>query len=543
MLRNLIYERLRSIQSEMGFDYEFNIEIPDERFGDYSSNIALIGSKYFKKPPIEVANFFLEKLNDDPLFSEINVAGPGFINFRISKTFYIDILNDMLTKGEEYWKAKKNGKKVQFEYGSANPTGPFTVGHGRQLIIGDVLSNVFEFLGHDVTREMYLNDAGRQIKLLGKSLWVRYNELYGKHFEIPEDGYKGTYLIDIAKKLSVEIGDKYVGKWDEQIEKIFMKYAVDNILDSMYGTLSKLDNHFDSVVRESSIIEKGLVNEILTKFESKGLIYEKDGAIWFKVSALIDEEDKVLVRSDGTYTYFLTDIAYHYDKFLRKYDKVYDIFGSDHHGHIPRMKASMKALEIPDKFLDFIVHQFVTLKRKNKVIKMSTRFGQFVTLDELIDEVGKDATRYFFVMNDINTHLNFDLDLAKSNTVDNPVFYVQYAYARINNIFEKAKEKGIRFSVRENIEELVKDNEMTLIKLLDELSFTLEDITEKLSPHILTNYIYNLSEKFHSFYAKEKILDINNLSLTNARLNLLSAMKIVYEIVFKLLGISAPKYM
>jgi len=543
MLRELIYERLKSILSEQEFQYDFNVEVPDERFGDFSSNVALIGARYFKKPPIEVARYFINKLSNDPLFSEVSVAGPGFLNFKISKDYYINILNDMLTKEKNYWKPKKNGLKLQFEYGSANPTGPFTVGHGRQLIIGDVLSNVFEFLGFDVTREMYLNDAGRQIRLLAKSLWVRYNELFGKSFELPEDGYKGGYLIDFAKKLKDEIGDKYLEKWDNEIEKFFMDYAVRNILEMMNSTLEKLDIKFDSVVSEKSLIEKGLVDEVLEIFKNKGLIYEKDGAVWFKVSNLINEEDKVLIRSDGTYTYFLTDIAYHYDKFLRKFDKVYDIFGSDHHGHIPRMKASLKALDIPESFLDFILHQFVTLKRNGQVVKMSTRSGEFVTLDELIEEVGKDATRYFFAMNDINTHLNFDLELAKSKTVDNPVFYVQYAYARINSVFEKAREKGIKFRFKEDIERLEKEIELNLIKHLDELSFVLKDTTEKLSPHILTNYIYGLSEKFHSFYAKEKILDDSDLPLSNARLNLLYAIKIVYEIVFNLLGITAPEHM
>lgn len=543
MLRELIYERLKSILSEQEFQYDFNIEVPDEKFGDYSSNVALIGAKYFKKPPIEVARYFYNKLSDDPLFSEINIAGPGFLNFKISKSYYLDILNDMLSKKEKYWKPEKNNLKVQFEYGSANPTGPLTVGHGRQIIIGDVLSNVFEFLGYDVTREMYLNDAGRQIKLLARSLWVRYNELFGKSFDLPEDGYKGKYLIDFAERLKEEFGDKFLEKWDNEIEQFFMEYAVRNILNMVNNTLSKLDSKFDSVVSEKSIIEKGLVDKVLGIFRKKDLIYEKDGAVWFKVSKLINEDDKVLIRSDGTYTYFLTDIAYHYDKYLRKFDKVYDIFGSDHHGHIPRMKASMKALDIPDDFLDFILHQFVTLKRKGEVVKMSTRSGEFITLDELVNEVGKDATRYFFAMNDINTHLNFDLELAKSKTVDNPVFYVQYVYARINSVFEKAKEKGIKFRLKEDIERLEKDTELNLIKLLDELSFALKDTTEKLSPHILTNYIYGLSEKFHSFYSKERILDEDDIAISNARLNLLYAIKVVYEIVFKLLGITALEHM
>lgn len=543
MIRKLISERIKSIIAEEGFDYSFNIEIPDERFGDYSTNAALIGSKYFKKPPREVAKLFVEKLNNDPIFSEITIAGPGFINFKISKEFYQNLLREILNKGKDFWKTNKNGLKIQLEYGSANPTGPFTVGHGRQLVIGDILGNILSFLGYEVTKEMYINDAGRQIKLLGKSLWVRYNELFGKSFEIPEDGYKGDYLIDIAKKLKNDVGDKYIEKWDNETEEFFKKYAVDNILSTMGETLNLLGCNFDSKVRESFVIKKGYVDLVLKKFKEKDLTYEKDGALWLKVSHIINENDKVLIRSDGTYTYFLTDIAYHYYKYERGFDKVYDIFGSDHHGHIPRMKAAIKALNINDEFLCFILHQFVTLKRNNEIVKMSTRAGNFITLDKLISEVGKDATRYFFSMNDVNTHLVFDLELAKSKSNDNPVYYVQYAYARINSIFEKARDKNITFEILNNIELLENEQEMSIIKMLDEFINSLEQVKQKLSPHFLTNYIYNLSEKFHSYYAKNKVLDEDNKSLSNARLNLLYAMKMVYEISFELLGISAPEKM
>ncbi|OOC42227.1 arginine--tRNA ligase [Thermosipho sp. 1074] len=543
MIRDIIDEKIKSILLEEGFDYSYNIEIPDERFGDFSTNVALIGAKYFRKPPLEIAKIFVAKLESDPLFLEVNIAGPGFINFRISKAFYISILEEMLKKGANYWRPKPKQLKVQLEYGSANPTGPFTVGHGRQLVIGDVLGNVLEFLGYDVEKEMYLNDAGRQIRLLARSLWVRYNELFGKEYDLPEDGYKGTYLMDIARSLSEREGNKFVDKWDEKVEKFFMKEAVSSILDNMEGTLSKIGCKFDSKIRESFVIEKGYVDRVLEIFKVKNLVYEKDNALWFKVSKFLNEDDKVLIRSDGTYTYFLTDIAYHLYKFEREYNKVYDIFGSDHHGHIPRMKAAMSALDISNEFLNFILHQFVTLKRGKEVVKMSTRAGNFVTLEELLDEAGKDATRYFFVMNDVNTHLVFDLELAKSKTNENPVYYVQYAYARINSIFEKASEKGIKGDYLDNIELLENPEEMSIIKLLDEFVNSLKQVEEKLSPHFLTNYIYLVSEKFHSYYSKYKIVDETNISLSLARLGLLSVIKNVYEIVFNLLGVKAPERM
>ncbi|ABR31340.1 arginyl-tRNA synthetase [Thermosipho melanesiensis] len=543
MIRELIDERLRSILAEEGFNYNYNIEIPDEKFGDYSTNVALIGAKYFKKPPREVAKLFQEKLQSDPLFSEVSIAGPGFINFRISKSVYVSILGKMIKKKENYWKLPQKSIKIQLEYGSANPTGPFTVGHGRQLVIGDVLGNVLRFLGYEVDKEMYLNDAGRQIRLLAKSLWVRYNELFGKKYDLPEDGYKGSYLIDIAKKLVKEIEDKYVDVWNENVEKFFMQQAVANILSDMEQTLSMIDCKFNNKIRESFVIQLGYVDKVLKILKEKDLVYEKDQALWFKVSEFIGENDKVLIRRDGTYTYFLTDIAYHLYKFERKYDKVYDIFGSDHHGHIPRMKAAMSALDIDEEFLNFILHQFVTLKKSNEIVKMSTRAGNFITLEELVKEVGKDPTRYFFVMNDINTHLVFDLDLAKSKSNENPVYYVQYAYARIKSIFEKAGEKGIKGDFLENIDLLENDEEMGIIKLLDEFVNSLKQVEEKLSPHFLTNYIYALSEKFHSYYAKYKIVDEENISVSLARLGLLSVVKEIYKIVFKLLGIEAPERM
>ncbi|QTA37831.1 arginine--tRNA ligase [Thermosipho ferrireducens] len=543
MLKKMIKEKVLSVIYEMGEEYNFNVEIPDEKFGDFSTNAALVGAKYFRKAPREIANIFSKKLSDNPMFDDVSIAGPGFINFKISKEIYRDLLIKMLNEKVNFWKKKQNNQKVQFEYGSANPTGPFTVGHGRQIVIGDVLANVFEFLGYDVIREMYVNDAGRQVKLLGRSLWVRYNELFGEKYELPEDGYRGDYLIEIAEKLKEEIGDKYKNLWDEDVENFFKTYVVKNILEKMNETLKSIGSGFDKITRESDIIDEGLVEEVLEFFEKKGYTYEKEGALWFKVSDFVDDQDKVLVRSDGTYTYFLTDIAYHYDKYKRGFDMVYDVFGSDHQGHIPRMIAAMKALNVSESFLNFVVHQFVTLKRGKEVVKMSTRAGNFVTLDDLTREVGKDATRFFFTMVDVNSHLNFDLELAKAKSNENPVYYVQYAYARINSIFRNAKEKGIEFHEMENIELLNEEQEMSIIKMLDVFEDVLQEIKEKLSPHYLSNYLKVLAEKFHKYYNDYRVLDENNKALSNARLNLLKAVKMVFEIGFELLGVSAPEEM
>lgn len=542
MIKREIESTLKSFLMETGFEYDFVVEIPEEHFGDFSTNIALVGAKYFKKAPRDVAKYFVEKLNGHPMFDEITVAGPGFINFKVSKSFYRDFLDGFLRNPREIWKFKNKGKII-LEYGSANPTGPLTVGHGRQIVIGDVLGNILSYIGYDVTKEMYLNDAGRQIKLLAKSVWARYQQLLGKDEPIPEDGYRGDYVIDIAKKVLKDYGEEFDGIWNREVEEIFRKYALEDITKMFETTLEKINAKFDNVYSEKSLVDDGTVKEVLDILENKGLIYENEGAIWFRVSDFVNDNDKVLIKSDGSYTYFLTDIAYHYKKFKRGYNVAIDIFGSDHHGHLPRMEAAIKALNIPDDFLVFVLHQFVTLKRGNEVVKMSTRAGEFVTVDELIDEVGKDATRYFFAMVDVNTHLNFDLELAKSQTNENPVYYVQYAHARIASLFENATVKGLKFNLFDNIELLENESEMRIIKLISSFDDTLERVRDKLSPHYLTDYLETLASAFHKYYSEYKIVDPDNPEITNARLNLAFAVKIILSEGLRLLGVSTPEKM
>jgi len=542
MIRKEIESLLKSFLMESGYEYDFVVEVPEEQFGDFSTNIALVGAKHFKKPPREVAKYFVEKLYGHPMFEEITIAGPGFINFKVSKTFYRNFLENFLRNPSGIWKFKNKGK-ILLEYGSANPTGPLTVGHGRQIVIGDVLGNILRYIGYDVTKEMYLNDAGRQIKLLAKSIWARYNQLLGYEEPIPEDGYRGEYVIDIAKLVLKDHNDKFFRVWNEEVEEVFKDYALREITKMFEKTLEKLDAKFDSVVSEKSLIDDGTVQKVLDILKSKDLVYEHEGAIWFKVSQFENDNDKVLIKSDGSYTYYLTDIAYHYNKFKRGYDIAIDIFGSDHHGHLPRMYAAIKALDIPEDFLIFVLHQFVTLKRGNEIVKMSTRAGEFVTLDELIDEVGKDATRYFFAMVDVNTHLNFDLELAKAQTTDNPVYYVQYAHARISSLFENAQAKGLKFELLNNIELLENEAELRIIKLISTFDDVLERVRDKLSPHYLTDYLENLAASFHKYYADYKIVDTENPELSNARLNLALGVKIIISEGLKLLGVSAPEKM
>lgn len=543
MLRRLVHDLVEKVLSEFGLSYQFEVEVPPEGFGDFSTNAALIGAKHAKRNPMELAEKIAEKLKGEDVFDSVEVARPGFINFRLSRKAYVNVLRQIISN-EAYPIRKSEPMKIQFEYGSANPTGPFTVGHGRQLVIGDVLSNVFKELGHDVTREMYINDAGRQINLLAKSLWVRYNQLLGSQdLEIPEDGYRGEYLIDIAKKLLKEVGDVYKNRWDSETERFFKRYAVENILANMKEDLNSLECEFDVYFSETSLIEDGTVQKVLEFLRKKGFIYEKDGAVWLKVSHFVEEEDKVLIKSDGSYTYFLTDIAYHFNKYQRGFHKVYDIWGSDHHGHIPRMIAAMKALDIEDGFFNVILHQFVTLKRGEEIVRMSTRAGEFVTLRQLVEEVGKDATRYFFAMIDTSTHMVFDLELAKARSMDNPVYYVQYAHARICSLFEQAKNKSINFNKNSDLELLDDPAEFAVVRRLDLFEDTLHEVEKTLSPNKLPQYLEALAYDFHSFYTKCLVLDPNNPRLSNARLNLAYATLLVLKKGLSLLRVSAPERM
>lgn len=544
LLRELLKaELIKTVEKIVKEKYNFEVDIAPEGFGDFATNAALVGAKHARKSPMQLAEQLREELKQSDLFESIEIAKPGFINFVMKKSAFLLVLSKII-EYDGYPLNKIESEKIQFEYGSANPTGPFTVGHGRQLVIGDVLSNVFRELGYQVTREMYINDAGRQIKLLGRSLWVRYNQILGvKDLDIPEDGYHGQYLIDIAKKLVEQHKDKYKEKWDDQISQFFEYYAVENILQDMKQDLSELGCSFDVYFSEKSLVNDGTVSQILKILDERGYTYWKDGALWFKVSDFVDEDDKVLIKKDGSLTYFLTDIAYHYNKYKRGFSKVYDIWGSDHHGHIPRMMAAMKALGIEDGFLNVILHQFVTLKRGEEIVRMSTRAGEFVTLQELREEVGIDATRYFFAMIDPNTHMIFDLNLAKERSSDNPVYYVQYAHARICSLFEQAKAKSVQFKKGKDIELLADKSEFDLIKRIDTFEDTLRDVVRTLSPSKLTQYLEQLAYDFHSFYTKCLIVDQDNPELSNARLNLSYATMVVLRKGLTLLGVSAPEKM
>ncbi len=543
-IHEMVFEALNKVDKNLSKD--FRVEIPpNEQFGDFSTNVAMINAKNAKTSPRKLAEKIVGLLEENTNVEKVEIAGPGFINLFLSQEFYQKKLKAILNEESQayFHGGLGDGQKIQLEFVSANPTGPLTVGHGRQAVIGDVLSSIYKRFGYEVTREYYFNDAGRQMKLLAKSVYIRYNELFGINEEIPEGGYKGEYIIDIAKSIKNDEGDKFKETWNEEIESYFLHRAKDEMFKHIKNTLKSMNIKFDVYFSEDSLFTDGTVEKVKTIFSEKDLIYENEGALWLKVSEFIDEKDKVLIRSDGMPTYFFTDIANHYKKHERGFKKVFDIWGADHHGHIPRMQAAMKALGFDGDFFNVILHQMVTLKQKGEVIKMSTRQGTFITLDELLEMVGKDATRYFYAMVDKDGQLIFDIDLARSTSMDNPVYYVQYAHARICSLIKNAENKGLNFVPGENLQELNSRQDSLFIRDLMLYTDALLEVIQTNSPHKLTNYIHDLASKFHQYYNSNVFVDKENEAVSNARLSLAYATKKVIKDALMLLGVSAPEMM
>ncbi|MDK2906140.1 MAG: arginyl-tRNA synthetase [Petrotoga sp.] len=544
----LIKKQINITLSNIGVsDIELNFTIetpPKDDLGDFSSNVAFLLTKRLRKSPQEIAQILRDELDKSSFFEKVDNVN-GFLNFFVSPQIYQRICSKILSNPKTYGRFDiGKGTNIQFEFASINPTGPITVAHGRQAVMGDVLANMYEQAGYVVQREMYLNDAGRQIKLLSFSLWVRYNEILGSKYEIPEDGYRGEYLVDTAKKVLNKYGEKFKDKWDEEAEDIFRKEVLEDMLKNMLETLGKINVNFDVIFSEQLLFKNKMVEKTLNDLKAKGYVYEKDDALWFKVSNLIDENDKVLIRSkDSMPTYFCDDIAYHYYKYLRGFDTVIDIMGSDHHGHIPRMMASVKALGFPEDFLKIILHQFVNVKKGKEIIKMSTRSGEFFTLDDLIQNVGKDAVRYFFAMVDPDTTLNFDIDLAIKKSNENPVYYVQYAHARICSIFKEAQKRGIDYELFLGLEYLKEAEEKLLMRELSLFPNVLTKAVIQNKPNLLTQYLERVASRFHHFYNNLSVLNAENYELIQGRLNLCHATKIVIARGLSILGVNAPESM
>lgn len=519
------------------------IEIPkDNSNGDYSTNIAMRLTKLLHKRPQEIAeelkNELLNKLDN---VSNIEIAGPGFINFWMKKDALANVINVILNAKDDYGKSNAGkGIKLLEEYVSANPTGVLHCGHARGAAWGDSCTRIMKAAGYDVTREYYINDAGAQITNLGLSLYARYRELYGLDFELPEDGYHGPDVIEIAKKIKETDGDKWLNvSSDEAIAH--MKQAGKQLeLERIKEDLKYYNCEFDSWISEQSFYDKGLVDKAVETMRAKDLLYDKDGAIWFKSSEYGDEKDRVLKKSDGLYTYMTPDIANHAYKYDRGYEILVNIWGADHHGYIPRMKAAMKALGYNSDNLYVDLCQMVRIVENGEEVKMSKRTGNAITIRELVDDIGLDAARYFFLSKALDTHMDLDLTLAKTQSNENPVYYAQYAYARICSVL---KQSLTPVESKESYNLLVNEKETDLLKLINSFADVVADAAITRAPNKICNFIQKLASYFHSFYGACKINDKDNLELTQERLALVEATRITLKNALNLIGISAPEHM
>ena len=507
-------------------------------FGDFSTNVALPLTKEAGIPPIQIANNIKDHLGVSvTLIEEITVTPPGFINFKIAPTYYYQILSEILTNKQFGRGISGNGKKANVEFVSANPTGPLTVGHGRNAVLGDTVSNILEWHGYDVTREYYFNDAGRQMRILGKSVETRYFQILGHDIVFPENGYQGNYIKDIAQTIL----DKK-GKSLSASDPVFKDQAEKIIFADIKKSLNNLGIHFDQFTNEKTFYENGDIDRFLEELKAKDLIYEKEGATWFRATALGKDQDRVYIKSSSEPTYRVPDTAYHRNKIARGFDLIIDIFGSDHTDTYPDVLLALNALGENTDNIRVLIYQFVTLLRGGEKVKMSTRKANFVTMDDLVDEVGADVVRYFFIMRGMNTHLNFDLDLAADQSEKNPVYYLQYAHARICNIIKHGETMGI--STNSNYNPTLLDNpaEIRLLKKLDQFPSMVEIVFQTLEPQTIATYLHDTAIFFHKFYAECRVIT-DDAELTNARIALVSATRIILANGLGLLGISSPEKM
>jgi arginyl-tRNA synthetase len=520
----------------------------DEAHGDVTTNIAMLLAKIQKKNPRTVAQEIVSKLEVDAKYvSKVEIAGPGFINFRFTGEFFTSQIGDILAHTDSFGKINVgNEKKTQVEYVSANPTGPLSVGHGRQAAIGDTIANLLVWSGHDVTREYYYNNAGRQMRMLAESTYARYRQLFEASYVFPEDGYQGDYIRDIANDLKRERGDSIIPLPLDEALAACKEFAEQELFQSIKKVLARMGVVHDVFYNEDSLYKTGKIQDAIEEFRDKGLAYDQDGAVWLKTSAMGLEQDRVIVKSTGEPTYRLPDIAYHREKFRRGFELIVDVFGADHIATIPDVLAGIKSLGYDPEKVKVVIIQFVTLMRNGEQVKMSKRLANFVTLDELIDEVGPDAVRYFFLMRSISSHLEFDLNLAKEQSEKNPVYYLQYAHARIASILRFAEEQGT-FKTSDSFADidyslLQGPTEIALVKLLLEFPETIESCAVNLEPHWLTTYLQDAATAFHRFYHEHRIV-IPEQDVAKARLALCLATKTVLANGCKILGIQAPERM
>ena len=524
----------------------FNVERPaDPKNGDVSTNVAMVCAKAFKTAPRKIAEEIVNKIDlGETYFERCEVAGAGFINFFFASKWYGDVINAVLDEKENYGSTELGkGKSVLVEFVSANPTGPMHIGNARGGAIGDCLSAVLEKAGYTVAREFYVNDAGNQIEKFKTSLEVRYLQIYKPETELPEDAYQGQDIVEHAKAFNEVYGDKYVNAESEERRQALCDFALPKNIQTLHDDLGKYRINYDKWFTESSLHESGAVKEIVEKLKESGYTYELEGALWFKSSELGDEKDRVLVRANGVPTYFVPDIAYHYNKLVtRGFDKAIDVLGADHHGYVPRMKAALKALGVDENRLDVVIMQMVRLVRNGEVYKLSKRSGKAITLATLLDEVPIDAARFFFNLREANSHFDFDLDLAASESSQNPVYYVQYAHARICSVLNKAKDEGITLSGKCDLSVLNTTDEQELIKFIATLPDAVNDAAKNYDPARMTRYVIELATLYHKFYNNCRIIGESN-EIMQARLTLCLAVKQLIFNILTMLKVTVPEKM
>ena len=549
-LRNLLVSALEKSRAEglITFDGlpDFVIEVPrDEGHGDFSSNVAMLMARSARMAPRKIAEIIVGQI-DRKLMAElqnVEIAGAGFINFFLDQSWLYYLPALVIGMGERYGSSPKQNLKVQVEFVSANPTGNLHMGNARGGAIGDTLANALSFAGYDVEREFYINDAGNQIEVFAQSLEARYLQLMGAKIEFPDNGYAGQDVVDTVKNIIRDYKDALLVMSSEERQKFVVNYALKEKIEYIKTTLSNFGINYDVWFSETSLHASGQVNEVIDYLRGKGFIYEEDGALWFKSTLFGDEKDEVVIRANGLPTYFATDIAYHRDKFRRGFDRVINVWGADHHGHVARMKGAVQALGYDEGRLDILLMQLVRLYRGGIVVRMSKRTGTTISLDELIEDVGKDAARFFFVMRSPDSQMDFDMDLAKEKGQDNPVYYVQYAHARIQSIFRQAAAAGVE---RKKVEEVdfsvLGTEEMQLLRKIADFPDEIAIVARTMAPQRIARYILDLAGLFHSFYNHHRVLNENH-SLQDARLLLMETTRITIKNALTILGVSAPDQM
>ena len=528
---------------------QFNIEKPANKDnGDYSTNVAMAGARAFKKAPRMIAEAIASCIDlDGTAFERVEIAGPGFMNFFLSQQFYSNVLKDVFSCGKDYGKSDYGqGKRVLVEFVSANPTGPMHIGNARGGAIGDCLASVLDWAGFSVNREFYVNDAGNQIEKFATSLEVRYLQHYDPSVELPEDAYHGQDIVEHAENFIKEYGDKYVNADSKERRKALVDFALPKNIAGLERDLGRYRITYDKWFRESTLHNDGSVQRVIDALKEKGVTYEQDGALWFKASEYGNDKDIVLVRANGLPTYIVPDIAYHYNKLVtRGYDKAIDVLGADHHGYVPRMKAALTALGLDASRLDCVIMQMVRLVREGETIKLSKRSGKAITLNTLIDEVPLDAARFFFKLREPNSHFDFDLELAAKQSSENPVYYVQYAHARICSIIKKAQEQGVELKTPSDDELALLNSkeEKDLIRHLSLLTDEIVSAAKSYDPAKITHYVIELATLFHKFYNAQRVMLDDNEGLMQARLFLCKAVKDTIYNILTMLKITAPEVM